>query len=141
MIQEELKQFIEQNCSGREPSELTIDIINKKIKQLGADSNEVLAFVDECIKGPTLEQKAEIARRAEETEAERRAQEEMAKLKEQKINNYGLFGALALFLVGCILLSCKVNTNVTDPIFLISYVVGGYFIYKIYKKKKTSKAD
>ena len=132
MIQEELRNFIEQNCSGKEPSDLTTDIINKKIKQLGADYNEVIAFVEECINGPTLEEKAEIAHRAEE---------ERAKIKEKKINNYGCLGALAIFLVGCILLSFNVNTDVTDPIFWISYVVGGYFIFKIYKKKKQSKAD
>ena len=58
MIQEELRNFIEQNCSGKEPSDLIMEAIGKKIEQLGADADEVLAFVEECAKGPTLEQKA-----------------------------------------------------------------------------------
>ena len=57
MIQEELRDFIEQNCSGKEPSDLIMEAIGKKIEQLGADADEVLAFVEECAKGPTLEQK------------------------------------------------------------------------------------
>ena len=57
MIQEELRNFIEQNCSGKEPSDLIMEAIGKKIELLGADANEVLAFVEECAKGPTLEQK------------------------------------------------------------------------------------
>ena len=73
MIQEELKNFIEQNCSGKEPSDLIMEAIGQKIEQLGADADEVLAFVEECAKGPTLEQKAEAARRAAEAEAERQA--------------------------------------------------------------------
>ena len=67
MIQEELRNFIEQNCSGKEPSDLIMEAIGKKIEQLGADADEVLAFVEECAKGPTLEQKAaEIKRKEEE---------------------------------------------------------------------------
>lgn len=81
MIQEELKTFIEQNCSGKEPSDLIMEAIGQKIEQLGADADEVLAFVEECAKGPTLEQKAEAARRAAEAEAERLARIEEAKAK------------------------------------------------------------
>ena len=81
MIQEELRNFIEQNCSGKEPSDLIMEAIGKKIDQLGADADEVLAFVDECAKGPTLEQKAEAACRAAEAEAERQARIEEAKAK------------------------------------------------------------
>jgi len=81
MIQEELKNFIEQNCSGKEPSDLIMEAIGQKIEQLGADAGEVLAFVEECAKGPTLEQKAEAARRAAEAEAERLARIEEAKAK------------------------------------------------------------
>jgi hypothetical protein len=66
MIQEELKNFIEQNCSGKEPSDLIMEAIGQKIEQLGADADEVLAFVEECAKGPTLEEKAEAARRTDE---------------------------------------------------------------------------
>ena len=73
MIQEELRNFIEQNCSGKEPSDLIMEAIGQKIEQLGADADEVLAFVEKCAKGPTLEQKAEAARRAAEAEAERQA--------------------------------------------------------------------
>lgn len=73
MIQEELRNFIEQNCSGKEPSDLIMEAIGQKIEQLGADADEVLAFVEECAKGPTLEQKAEAARQAAEAEAERQA--------------------------------------------------------------------
>ena len=58
MIQEELRNFIEQNCSGKEPSDLIMEAIGQKIEQLGADADEVLAFVEECAKGPTLEKKA-----------------------------------------------------------------------------------
>ena len=57
MIPEELRNFIEQNCSGKDPSDLIMEVIGKKIEQLGADADEVLAFVEECAKGPTLEQK------------------------------------------------------------------------------------
>jgi hypothetical protein len=81
MIQEELKTFIEQNRSGKEPSDLIMEAIGQKIEQLGADADEVLAFVEECAKGPTLEQKAEAARRAAEAEAERLARIEEAKAK------------------------------------------------------------
>ena len=81
MIQEELRHFIEQNCSGKEPSDLIMEAIGQKIEQLGADADEVLAFVEECAKGPTLEQKAEAARRAAEAEAERLARIEEAKAK------------------------------------------------------------
>ena len=81
MIQEELRNFIEQNCSGKEPSDLIMEAIGQKIEQLGADADEVLAFVEECAKGPTLEQKAEAARRAAEAEAERLARIEEAKAK------------------------------------------------------------
>lgn len=81
MIQEELRNFIEQNYSGKEPSDLIMEAIGQKIEQLGADADEVLAFVEECAKGPTLEQKAEAARRAAEAEAERQARIEEAKAK------------------------------------------------------------
>jgi hypothetical protein len=81
MIQEELRNFIEQNCSGKEPSDLIMEAIGQKIEQLGADADEVLAFVEECAKGPTLEKKAEAARRAAEAEAERLARIEEAKAK------------------------------------------------------------
>jgi hypothetical protein len=57
MIQEELRNFIEQNCSGKEPSDLIMEAIGQKIEQLGADADEVLAYVEECVKGPTLEEK------------------------------------------------------------------------------------
>lgn len=83
MIQEELRNFIEQNCSGKEPSDLIMEAIGKKIEQLDADGDEVLAFVDECAKGPTLEQKAENARRAAEAEAERQARIAEAEAKAQ----------------------------------------------------------
>ena len=63
MIQEELRKFIEQNCSGKEPSDLIMEAIGKKIEQLGADADEVLAFVEECTKGPTLEEKIAEAKR------------------------------------------------------------------------------
>lgn len=69
MIQEELRNFIEQNCSGKEPSDLIMEAIGRKIEQLGANADEVLTFVDECIKGPTLEQKAEAASQVAETVA------------------------------------------------------------------------
>ena len=69
MIQEELRNFIEQNCSGKEPSDLIMEAIGNKIEQLGADADEVLAFVEECVKGPTLEQKAEVAKESEKTVA------------------------------------------------------------------------
>ena len=81
MIQDELKDFIEQNCSGKEPSDLIMEAIGKKIEQFGADADEVLAFVEKCAKGPTLEQKAEAAKRAAEAEAERLARIEEAKAK------------------------------------------------------------
>lgn len=81
MIQEELRIFIEQNCSGKEPSDLIMEAIGQKIEQLGADADEVLAFVEECAKGPTLEQKAEAARQAAEAEAERQARIAEAKAK------------------------------------------------------------
>ena len=83
MIQEELRNFIEQNCSGKEPSDLIMEAIGQKIEQLGADADEVLAFVEECAKGPTLEQKAEAARRAAEAEAERQARIAEAEAKAQ----------------------------------------------------------
>ena len=51
MIQEELRKFIEQNCSGKEPSDLIMEAIGQKIEQMGADADEVLAFVEECTKG------------------------------------------------------------------------------------------
>ena len=72
-MREELKYFIEQNCSGKEPSDLIMEAISSKIEQYQEDADEVLAFVEKCIKGPTLEQKAEIARRAAEAEADRQA--------------------------------------------------------------------
>lgn len=81
MIQEELRNFIEQNCSGKEPSDLIMEAIGKKIDQLGADADEVLAFVDECAKGPTLEEKVAEAKRKAEAEAERLARIEEAKAK------------------------------------------------------------
>lgn len=81
MIQEELKQFIEQNCSGKEPSDLIMEAIGRKIEQFGADADEVLAFVEECAKGPTLEQKVAEAKRKAEAEAERLARIEEAKAK------------------------------------------------------------
>ncbi len=81
MIQEELRHFIEQNCSGKEPSDLIMEAIGKKIEQLGADADEVLAFVEECAKGPTLEQKVAEAKRKAEAEAERLARIEEAKAK------------------------------------------------------------
>jgi hypothetical protein len=81
MIQKEFRDFIEQNCSGIEPSDLIMEAINGKIELYQADADEVLAFVEECIKGPTLEQKAEIARRAAEAEAERQARIAEAKAK------------------------------------------------------------
>ena len=81
MIQEELRNFIEQNCSGKEPSDLIMEAIGKKIDQLGADADEVLAFVEECAKGPTLEEKIAEAKRQAEAEAERLARIEEAKAK------------------------------------------------------------
>lgn len=72
-MKEELRVFIEQNCSGKEPSDLILEAINSKIEVYQEDADEILAFVEECVKGPTLEQKAEIARRAAEAEAERQA--------------------------------------------------------------------
>lgn len=81
MIQEELRNFIEQNCSGKEPSDLIMEAIGQKIEQLGADADEVLAFVEECAKGPTLEQKVADAKRKAEAEAERLARIEEAKAK------------------------------------------------------------
>ena len=81
MIQEELRNFIEQNCSGKEPSDLIMEAIGKKIEQLGADADEVLAFVEECAKGPTLEEKIAEAKRKAEAEAERLARIEEAKAK------------------------------------------------------------
>lgn len=66
MIPEELRNFIEQNCSGKEPSDLIMEAIGKKIEQLGADADEVLAFVEECTKGLTLEQKAEAEKKEQE---------------------------------------------------------------------------
>lgn len=81
MIPEELRLFIEQNCSGKEPSDILMEAIGQKIEQMGADADEVLAFVEECAKGPTLEQKAEALRRAEEAEAERQARIAEAKAK------------------------------------------------------------
>lgn len=65
MIPEELRNFIEQNCSGKEPSDLIMEAIGKKIEQLGANADEVLAFVEKCAKGPTLEQKEADKRRKE----------------------------------------------------------------------------
>jgi len=81
MIQEELRNFIEQNCSGKEPSDLIMEAIGKKIELLGADADEVLAFVAECTKGPSLEQKMAEAKRKIEAEAERLARIEEAKAK------------------------------------------------------------
>lgn len=81
MIQEELRNFIEQNCSGKEPSDLIMEAIGKKIELLGADADEVLAFVEECAKGPTLEEKVAEAKRRAEAEAERLARIEEAKAK------------------------------------------------------------
>lgn len=81
MIQEELRNFIEQNCSGKEPSDLIMEAIGKKIEQFGADADEVLAFVEECAKGPTLEEKIAEAKRKAEAEAERLARIEEAKAK------------------------------------------------------------
>lgn len=81
MIQKEFRDFIEQNCSGIEPSDLIMEAINAKIELYQADADEVLTFVEECIKGPTLEQKAEIARREAEAEAERQARIAEAKAK------------------------------------------------------------
>ena len=72
-MREELKYFIEQNCSGKEPSDLIMEAISSKIEQYQENADEVLAFVEKCIKGPTFEQKAEIARRAAEAEADRQA--------------------------------------------------------------------
>lgn len=72
MINEELKNFIEQNCSGIEPSDIIMEAIGKKIEQYGADADEVLAFVEKCSKGPTLEKKSDIARQ-EKAEARRSA--------------------------------------------------------------------
>ena len=80
MIQEELRIFIEQNCSGKEPSDLIMEAIGKKIEQLGADADEVLTFVEECTKGPTLEEKAEEAKR--KAEAEAKANEELQEIIE-----------------------------------------------------------
>ena len=48
MIPEELRNFIEQNCSGKDPSDLIMEAIGQKIEQLGADADEVLAFVEEA---------------------------------------------------------------------------------------------
>lgn len=65
MIPEELRSFIEQNCSGKEPSDLIMEAIGKKIEQLGANADEVLAFVEECAKGLPLEQKETERKRKE----------------------------------------------------------------------------
>jgi hypothetical protein len=74
MIQEELRNFIEQNCSGKEPSDIIMEAIGKKIELYGADADEVLAYVEECVKGPTLEQKyAETKRKKEAEEAREEA--------------------------------------------------------------------
>ena len=80
-MREELKIFIEQNCSGKEPSDLIMEAINSKIELYEEDADEVLAFVEKCIQGPTLEQKAEIARQASEAEAERQARIAEARAK------------------------------------------------------------
>lgn len=81
MIQEELRNFIEQNCSGVEPSDIIMEAIAQKIEMTGSDAEEVLAFVEECSKGPTLEQKIADAKRKVEAEAERLARIEEAKAK------------------------------------------------------------
>lgn len=81
MINSELKKFIEQNCSGKEPSELIMEAIETKITKTGSDPEEVLAFIDECVKGPTLEEKAAEAKRKAEKEADRLARIEEAKAK------------------------------------------------------------
>lgn len=81
MIPQELKDFIEQNCSGTEPSDLLMEAIDRKIEQTGADADEVLAYVNKCAKGPTLEQKAAEAKRKAEAEAERLARIQEAKAK------------------------------------------------------------
>lgn len=80
-MREELKYFIEQNCSGKEPSDLIMEAISSKIELYQEDADEVLAFVEKCIKGPTLEQKAEMVRQAAEAEAERQARISEARAK------------------------------------------------------------
>lgn len=81
MINQELKNFIEQNCSGKEPSELIMEAIESKISQTGSDPEEVLSFLDECVKGPTLEEKTAEAKRLAEKEADRLARIQEAKAK------------------------------------------------------------
>lgn len=71
MIQKELKDFIEQHCSGVEPSEIIMNAIENKIVELGADGEEVLAFVEKCSNGPTLVEKQAEAKRQAEREADR----------------------------------------------------------------------
>lgn len=95
MIPEELRNFIEQNCSGKDPSDLIMEAIGQKIEQLGADADEVLAFVDECAKGPTLEQKA--------AEIERKENERLAfiehlekRLAEVKSDDLDLYNTIKL---------------------------------------------
>lgn len=101
MIQEELRNFIEQNCSGIEPSDLIMEAIGKKIEQLGADADEVLAFVEECAKGPTLEQKEEERKRKENERLD--FIEQMEKLLvELKSGNLALYNKNKAELEACI---------------------------------------
>lgn len=90
MIQEELRTFIEQNCSGKEPSDLIMEAIGQKIEQLGADADEVLAFVEECAKGPTLEQKAAEQKRKEDERLAfiRHLEKRLAEVKSDDISLY-----------------------------------------------------
>lgn len=81
MIQKELKDFIEQHCSGVEPSEIIMNAIENKIVELGADGEEVLAFVEKCSNGPTLVEKQAEAKRQAEREADRQTRIEEAKHK------------------------------------------------------------
>lgn len=84
MIPQELKTFIEQNCSGKEPSDIIMEAIGCKIEQLGADADEVLAYVEECSKGPTLEQKAERLARVAEAQAKAESDARNAELAADK---------------------------------------------------------
>lgn len=83
MIDKGLRNFIEQQCSGKEPSELIMEAIEAKIAQTGSDGEETLAFVEECVKGPTLEEKAAEAKRVAEKEADRLARIKEAEAKAQ----------------------------------------------------------
>lgn len=92
MLPDKVKTLIDTYCMGIMPSDTQLDEIFNLVGILGADSDEVSAYMKEMINGPTKAEREEMARKEKE-EAELKAER---KAKKRRI----AWVIISLFLLG-----------------------------------------